>query len=209
MELGSDEGSSMPRCRGANKERSAGRRMWTILEEECLVAALRNLVVTVGSICQGDETKGMAIFPAWSEIFGRDRATEERSTDPFKEATDVRNEEIAEIAVKRTGGSLSRKRTASEVDDGFPKLVQMVTNFCESADARLGILTRVLENEFGDPEHRSLILQQVREQEGFDENEQLIVANKLVKDPKEMELFQGLIRDSRLKFVRLMLASKI
>ena len=62
---------------------------------------------------------------------------------------------------------------------------------CESANARLGKLTRVLENEFGDPEHRSLILQQVREQEGFDKNEQLIVANKLVKDPKEMELFLG------------------
>ncbi|KAL2248271.1 UNVERIFIED_CONTAM: hypothetical protein Sindi_2679400 [Sesamum indicum] len=35
----------MPRRRGANKERSMGRRMWTIMEEECLVAALRNLVV--------------------------------------------------------------------------------------------------------------------------------------------------------------------
>ncbi|KAL2226714.1 UNVERIFIED_CONTAM: hypothetical protein Sindi_2030100 [Sesamum indicum] len=46
MDLGSDEGSSMPRRHGANKERSSGRRMWTILEEECLIAALRNLVVT-------------------------------------------------------------------------------------------------------------------------------------------------------------------
>ncbi|KAL2243460.1 UNVERIFIED_CONTAM: hypothetical protein Sindi_0464000 [Sesamum indicum] len=85
----------------------------------------------------------------------------------------------------------------------------MVTNFCESANAHLGKLTRVLENEFGDPEHRSLILQQVRELEGFNENEQWMVANRLVKDPKEMELFQGLTRDSRVKFIPLMLASKI
>ncbi|KAL2231952.1 UNVERIFIED_CONTAM: hypothetical protein Sindi_1375200 [Sesamum indicum] len=301
MELGSDEGSSMLCRRGANKERSAGRRMWTILEEECLVVALRNLVVTGWKCDNGFRTgylgqlesyiakhfpqanikadphitsklhvrkkqystlttmltrsrfgwdesrnivtveedaiwddyvkldpsaKGMRqrawpFFPAWREIFGRDRATGERSTDPFKEATEVTNEEIAETqecnvphdagieetcdvgledepdssfipnvdrsqnsssAVKRTGGSSSRKRTASEVDDGFPRLVQMVTNFYESADARLGKLTRVLENEFGDPEHRSLILQQVRELEGLDENEQLIVPKASVSN---------------------------
>ncbi|KAL2251818.1 UNVERIFIED_CONTAM: hypothetical protein Sindi_2304100 [Sesamum indicum] len=232
MDLGSDEGSNMPRRRGVNKERSADRRMWTILEEECLVTVLRNLVV-IGWKCDNgfrtgylaqlesyiakhfpqanikaephitsklhsgfgwDESrnivtveedavwddyvkldpfaKGMRqrawpFFSAWREIFGRDRATGERSTDPFKEATDVRNEEIAETqecnvreddgiaepcnvgledepdssfnpnvdrtqsssnAGKRIGGSSLRKRRASDVDDGFPRLVEMVTN---------------------------------------------------------------------------------
>ncbi|XP_011100998.1 protein ALP1-like [Sesamum indicum] len=46
MDVGSDEGSSMPRRRGGNRDRPTVRRVWTTLEEECLIAALRNLVVT-------------------------------------------------------------------------------------------------------------------------------------------------------------------
>ncbi|XP_011083387.1 uncharacterized protein LOC105165934 [Sesamum indicum] len=279
MEVGSDEGSSMPRHRGRNHDRLSRRRAWTIMKEECLIAALRNLVaephitsklhvwkkhystlttmltrsgfgwddsrnmVTVEEDSVWDDyvkmdpsAKGMRhktwpFLPSWREIFGRDRATGERSANPFKEANDIRDEEIGEThecnvrddgcilepaedrvegepvssfnasvdptqnsssAAKRTGGSSSKKRKSTYLYDGIPKLVEMVTNFCESANARLGKLTR-----------------QVRELEGFDENEQLMVANRLVKDPKEMELFLGLTRDSRVKFVHLMLAGKI
>ncbi|KAL2234353.1 UNVERIFIED_CONTAM: hypothetical protein Sindi_1167500 [Sesamum indicum] len=36
----------MSRRRGGNRNRPFGRRVWTTMEEECLIAALRNLVVT-------------------------------------------------------------------------------------------------------------------------------------------------------------------
>ncbi|KAL2230665.1 UNVERIFIED_CONTAM: hypothetical protein Sindi_1660900 [Sesamum indicum] len=420
MDVGSDEGNSMLRRRGGNRHRPIGRRVWTTMEEECLIAALRNLVVT-GWKCENrfrngylgqleayilkhflhsnikaephitsklhvwkknystlttmltrsgfgwDDSRNMVMveddsvwddyvkmdpfakgmrhktwpfFPSWREIFGRDRAIGEQSADPFKEANDDRDEEIggthdcnvrdgecnvrddgcipepaedcvegepvssfnanvdptqnssdakrtggssskkrkstdlndgipnadpfkeanddrdeeiggthdcnvrdgecnvrddgcipepAEDCVegepvssfnanvdptqnssdaKRTGGSSSKKRKSTDLNDGIPKLLEMVTNFCDSA-ARLAKLTKVLENEFGDPKHRSVILQKVRELECIDVNQQLMVANRLVKDPKEMELFLGLIRDYRVKFVCLILASDI
>ncbi|KAL2243988.1 UNVERIFIED_CONTAM: hypothetical protein Sindi_0516800 [Sesamum indicum] len=46
MDLGSDEGTSRPRRRGQKRDKPQHRRMWTTLEEECLVAGLRNLLVT-------------------------------------------------------------------------------------------------------------------------------------------------------------------
>ncbi|KAL0451547.1 UNVERIFIED_CONTAM: hypothetical protein Slati_1132800 [Sesamum latifolium] len=38
-----DEGSSRPKRRGGNKERTAPRRTWTILEEEGLINGLKSL----------------------------------------------------------------------------------------------------------------------------------------------------------------------
>ncbi|KAL2250238.1 UNVERIFIED_CONTAM: hypothetical protein Sindi_2497500 [Sesamum indicum] len=213
------------------------------------------MVLQMDPSAKGMRHKTWSFFPSWREIFGRDRATGERSSDPFKEANDVRDEEIGETcecnlqgedctvpdegcipeaaedglegepdsffnanvdptqnsssAAKRTGGSSSKKRKSNDLSDGLPKLLEMVTNFCETANARLASLTRVLESEFGDPEHRSLIWQQVRELGEIDQREQLMVENRLVKDPKELELFLGLTRDCRVDYVRLILAGKI
>lgn len=40
--------------------------------------------------------KTWPILSAWREIFGKDRATGERSADPYKDANAIRNEEMAD-----------------------------------------------------------------------------------------------------------------
>ncbi|KAL2224336.1 UNVERIFIED_CONTAM: hypothetical protein Sindi_3031100 [Sesamum indicum] len=57
MDVGSDEGNRITHRRGWNPDRPIGRRMWTIMEKECLIAALQNLVVT-GRKCENGYRNG-------------------------------------------------------------------------------------------------------------------------------------------------------
>ncbi|KAL0345331.1 UNVERIFIED_CONTAM: hypothetical protein Sradi_4364400 [Sesamum radiatum] len=158
---------------------------------------------------RGMRHKSWPLFNAWKEIFGKDWATGDRGADALKDANDIRQEEqeanqecyiptaewnpkIGKLKITDTNGDIS-------------KLLEMVSTFCESKNTRLGTLTRVLENEFGDPDQRAVVLQHVRELDVFSDNEHLRVANRLVKDPKELGLFLGLSRESRINWVKLML----
>ncbi|KAL0427177.1 UNVERIFIED_CONTAM: hypothetical protein Slati_2892500 [Sesamum latifolium] len=80
-------------------------------------------------------------------------------------------------ATKHT--SSSRKRKVSDPCPEIPQLVNMISNFCETANNRLGSLTRVLESEFGDPNKRGLVMDAVREISGLEENDILIITSKL------------------------------
>ncbi|KAK4389459.1 hypothetical protein Sango_2282900 [Sesamum angolense] len=50
----------------------------------------------------------------------------------------------------------TKKRKVQEAWPEIPQLVNMVTQFCDTANTRLGCLTRVLEKEFGDPDRAKL-----------------------------------------------------
>ncbi|KAL0439171.1 UNVERIFIED_CONTAM: hypothetical protein Slati_2400100 [Sesamum latifolium] len=108
-------------------------------------------------------------------------------------------------ASKKTGSSL-RKRKVTDGNDPVPKLMDMFSSFGEITNNCIGALTRVLETEFGDPEQRELILDAVRELNEFDENIHLKVARRLMIEPKEMELFFKLSKESRIKMVRMIVA---
>ncbi|KAL2248286.1 UNVERIFIED_CONTAM: hypothetical protein Sindi_2680900 [Sesamum indicum] len=118
MEVGSDEGSSMPRRRGGNRDRHSSSRIWIILEEGMSCCSTedgnrfgfgwdesQNMVTVEDNAVWDDyvkmdpSAKGMRhqtwpFLTAWREIFRRDCATGERSADPFN---DITNEEIAEM----------------------------------------------------------------------------------------------------------------
>ncbi|KAL0353187.1 UNVERIFIED_CONTAM: hypothetical protein Sangu_0900000 [Sesamum angustifolium] len=102
-----------------------------------------------------------------------------------------------------------RKRKVSDDCPKIPQLVNMVSNFCETANNCIGSLSRVLENEFGDPDKRDVVMQQVREISGLDENDFLIVTRKLVHEPKDMDIFFSLSKESKEKMVRLILTGQI
>ncbi|KAL0416814.1 UNVERIFIED_CONTAM: hypothetical protein Slati_3513300, partial [Sesamum latifolium] len=110
-------------------------------------------------------------------------------------------------ATKRVSSN-SRKRKAEDPLAALQKLGQVVKNLCDSSNNRIGTLTRVLENEFGDPDQRALVLANVRQLEGLNENEQLHITNRLVNRPKDMEMYFSLPKESRVKLVRLMLAGR-
>ncbi|KAK4383394.1 hypothetical protein Sango_2779200 [Sesamum angolense] len=110
-------------------------------------------------------------------------------------------------ATKRT--TSSRKRKVSDDCPKIPQLVNTISNFCETANNRIGSLSRVLESEFGDPDKRDVVMQQVREISGHDENDFLIVTRKLVHERKDKDMFFSLSKESKEKMVRLILAGRI
>ncbi|KAL2248317.1 UNVERIFIED_CONTAM: hypothetical protein Sindi_2684000, partial [Sesamum indicum] len=131
--------------------------------------------------------------------------------DPYKDANGITNEEMADKQdcnvrnaewnpdigeVGMEEGPLSSfnvnvdpTMNSSSVAKWMSSTSSRKRKISDSANTCLGTLTRVLESEFGDPEYRAMIRQQVRDLEAFDGNENLMVANKLVKNPLEMELF--------------------
>ncbi|KAL0429055.1 UNVERIFIED_CONTAM: hypothetical protein Sradi_0531500 [Sesamum radiatum] len=191
--------------------------------------------------------KPWPFFPAWREIFGKDRAAGDEANDTDGAANEIRHEKNkttddcyiptaewnpdtgfigieeeppqfshmnvdptinSSSATKRTH-SLLKKRKCDDPLAELPQLVNLITKFCDSADTRMEKMARVLEGEFGDPDRRALVMDAVRELNGFDVNEQLAVAERLFNQPKSMELFFSLSGEYREKWVRLMLAGRI
>ncbi|KAL0345789.1 UNVERIFIED_CONTAM: hypothetical protein Sradi_4410200 [Sesamum radiatum] len=207
-------------------------------ESTCLITIENNNVwekyLKVYPTAKKMQYKSWPYFPAWCQIFGKDRAIGKHAEDVHQAADAVQEEEQADIqdhyistaswnpktrfigvdkeppmtnTVKRTT-TTSKKRKADEIVAVVPKLVEVVTNFCASANNAISKLTRVLENEFGDPIKRGLVLEAVKQLTAFDENEQLLVTRHLYNHPKDMELFFTLSTESRIKMVRLMLAGR-
>ncbi|KAK4435084.1 hypothetical protein Salat_0671700 [Sesamum alatum] len=107
-------------------------------------------------------------------------------------------------ATKRSKSS-SRKRRLDDPLAELPKLVSMVSTFCETANTRAEKLCRVLGSEFGDPDQCGTVLDATRQLHNFDENEQFVIAQRLVNRPKDLELFYSLTGESHDRWVRLML----
>ncbi|KAL0402001.1 UNVERIFIED_CONTAM: hypothetical protein Slati_4230000 [Sesamum latifolium] len=105
---------------------------------------------------------------------------------------------------KRTTTS-SKKSKAQEAWPEIPQLVSMVTNFCDTANTRLGSLSRVLEKEFGDPDQLVIVLDAVKQLLGLQYKDCLLVTRRLVRDPKDMEFFFSLGMEDKIDLVRLML----
>ncbi|KAL2226335.1 UNVERIFIED_CONTAM: hypothetical protein Sindi_1992200 [Sesamum indicum] len=148
--------------------------------------------VKMDSNAKGMCYKIRPFFSSWREIFGKDHAIGDHGADPYKDANDIRNEEMADTQ------DCYILNTECNPDIGFLGLEEEPTSIqCERrshANTRLGTLTRVLENEFGDPKHLALVLQHVRDLEAYDENKYLMVANRLVKDPKGNGAFPGFVK---------------
>ncbi|KAK4382576.1 hypothetical protein Sango_2860600 [Sesamum angolense] len=110
-------------------------------------------------------------------------------------------------ATKRT--TSGHKRKSYDSCSEIPQLVNMVSNFCETANNRIGSLTKVLENEFGDPNKRRVVMEAVKEISGLEENDVIVVTSKLVHEPKNMNIFFSLSMESKAKMVRLILDGRI
>ncbi|KAL2243426.1 UNVERIFIED_CONTAM: hypothetical protein Sindi_0460600 [Sesamum indicum] len=162
---------------------------------------------------KGMRYKTWPFFSAWRETFGKDRATGDRSTDPFNDANDIRDEEIADMQ------ECNLLNAEWNLDVGVVGLdedplcslnanVDLVTNSSNAAK-RAGSTSSGKRKRTDAGFEISKLIEMVRELDSFNENEHLIVANRLVKDLKEMELFLVLSKDSRVKMVRLMLAGNI
>ncbi|KAL0444269.1 UNVERIFIED_CONTAM: hypothetical protein Slati_2149600 [Sesamum latifolium] len=108
----------------------------------------------------------------------------------------------------RKSASTSKKRKASKVgdDDGLSNVVSM---FCESADARLTELSKKLFVDYIEVEKRVAVFEAVGKVPGVDLNDQIIISDKLVDNPKKMNLFFSLPDEATARMVGLMLNGKV
>ncbi|KAL0427270.1 UNVERIFIED_CONTAM: hypothetical protein Slati_2901800 [Sesamum latifolium] len=166
------------------------------------------------SLVQGMRYKSWPFFPAWKEIFSMDRASGDRTWDPTRAGVEKTHHEPPKVQQCNAGmgdwnPKIGRKRKSYDPCPEIPQLVSMVFNFCETANNRIGSLTRVLEHEFGEPDKRGVVMAAVRELSGLEENDVIVVTMKLVHDPKDIDIFFSLTKELKEKMVRLILDGRI
>ncbi|KAL0454244.1 UNVERIFIED_CONTAM: hypothetical protein Slati_0763600 [Sesamum latifolium] len=234
-----DDGSSRPKQRGSNKERSGPRRTWTIVEEEALINGLKSLITT-GWKCDNGFRNGY--LPQLEAHMKRAFLHSNIKADPhitsklhvWKKQYSILMttinpwfvskawEEFIKIEPSARGmrykswpffpewsNIFDKDRATGDRSWDPTQLVNIVSNFCETTNNRIGSLTRALESEFGDPEKRDLVMDAVREIPGLEENEILVVTSKLAHEPRDMNIFFKLGPESKEKMVRLILAGRL
>ncbi|KAK4433039.1 hypothetical protein Salat_1066100 [Sesamum alatum] len=87
-------------------------------------------------------------------------------------------------------------------DDG---LTNAVNTFCDSANERLGELSKKLFANYEEVEKWSSVYEALGKVPGIDLNDQILLSDRLVKNPKKMDLFFSLPEDARARMIRLML----
>ncbi|KAK4441528.1 hypothetical protein Salat_0487700 [Sesamum alatum] len=105
-------------------------------------------------------------------------------------------------------GVPEKKRKAKIVvqDDG---LTNAVNTFCDSANERLGELSKKLFADYEEVEKQSLVYKAIGKVPGIDLNDQILLSDRLVENPKKMDLFFSLPEDARARMIRLMLDGKM
>ncbi|KAK4435695.1 hypothetical protein Salat_0733000 [Sesamum alatum] len=87
------------------------------------------------------------------------------------------------------GTTMARLLTGK--DDG---LTAAVNTFCDSANQRLGELSKKLFADYDEAEKRSSVYKAVGKVSGIDLNDQILLSDRLVENPKKMDLFFWPIR---------------
>ncbi|KAK4434522.1 hypothetical protein Salat_0615000 [Sesamum alatum] len=108
---------------------------------------------------------------------------------------------------KKIGSSGKKRKTKMIVQDHG--LTYAVNKCCDSANERLGELSKKLFADFDEIEKRSSVYEAVGKVPGVDLNDQLLLSDRLVENPKKMDLFFSLPEDARARMICLMLEGKM
>ncbi|KAL0428459.1 UNVERIFIED_CONTAM: hypothetical protein Slati_3020700 [Sesamum latifolium] len=175
---------------------------------------------------KGMRYKSWPFFPAWRKIFGKDRATGERGWDPTRAENERTGRDGVDFEQSNAPTGNWNPETGFEGINEEPP--QSNNNNCDptvnssSATKRTSnrrkrktteacpeIPQLALESEFGDPSKRVVVMEAVREIQGLEENDVLVVTTKLVHDPQSMKIFFSLSQESKAKMARLILDGRI
>ncbi|KAL0408307.1 UNVERIFIED_CONTAM: hypothetical protein Sradi_1765100 [Sesamum radiatum] len=107
---------------------------------------------------------------------------------------------------KPTSSGKKRKNRNREADDG---LTEAVNTFCDTAKQHLGELSKKLFVDYDEIEKRAAVFGAVCNVPGIDLNDQICVSDRLVENPKKMDLFFSLPADAKARMVGLMLSGKV
>ncbi|KAK4439194.1 hypothetical protein Salat_0254300 [Sesamum alatum] len=104
-------------------------------------------------------------------------------------------------------GSSGRKRKAKIIVQDYG-LTNAVNTFCDSANERLGELSKKLFADYDEAEKRSSVYEVVGKVKDIDLNNQILIFDRLVENPTKMDLFFSLPEDARAHMISLMLEGK-
>ncbi|CAA0830000.1 Unknown protein [Striga hermonthica] len=176
--------------------------------------------------------KSWPYYYDWIEIFGKDRATGHQAEDLFDATSNVNlsgpsrtlsehiemndvnmeeevNETMSESTQPSSTGtkkSVGRKRKSGQSSD---PLCEVMKSFAEKTGARLEKIAQRIGYEYDVSSARKDVYSIVREIEGLNLQEQLLISKILVKNIDELDLFFSLDNAARVEFVRMKLAESI
>ncbi|KAL0395347.1 UNVERIFIED_CONTAM: hypothetical protein Slati_4500900 [Sesamum latifolium] len=107
---------------------------------------------------------------------------------------------------KPTSSRKKRKGRNRDADDG---LTDAVNTFFDTAKQHLGELSKKLFVDYDEVEKRAAVFNAVGKVPGIDLNDQILVSDRLVENPKKMDLFFSLPAEARARMVGLMLSGKV
>ncbi|KAL0401490.1 UNVERIFIED_CONTAM: hypothetical protein Slati_4178900 [Sesamum latifolium] len=107
---------------------------------------------------------------------------------------------------KSTSFGKKRKARNTDVDDG---LTDVVHTFCDTAKQHLGELSKKLFVDYDEVEKYAAVYDAVGKVPGINPNDQILISDRLVENPKKMDLFFSPPADARARMVGLMLSGKV
>ncbi|KAL0400324.1 UNVERIFIED_CONTAM: hypothetical protein Sradi_2375700 [Sesamum radiatum] len=144
--------------------------------------------------------KNWPFFPAWREIFGKDRAVGEVMVEghPNVNAADT------DVETETQDYYVPTAEWCPGV--GY---VDAVKKFCDTANQRLLEISKKLFVDYEEVEKRSAVYAAVGNIPSIDLNDQILIFDRLVENTKKMDHFFSLPDDARARMVGLMLRRKM
>ncbi|KAK4435016.1 hypothetical protein Salat_0664600 [Sesamum alatum] len=203
MTLVDEEGSSKPRGCRMKADKPNTRRTWTQREEEkqFLNMDIRGEPPINSKIHLWKKNYDTLTCMMAKSGFGWDDSwcmitvdTQDIWEEFCKANVDVN---VTSTASHKKIGSSRKKRNEKIIvqDDG---LTNAANTFCDSANERLGELSKKLFADYNEAEKRSSIYEAIGKVPGIDLNDQILISDRLVENPKRMDLFFSLPEDARL-----------
>ncbi|KAL0355795.1 UNVERIFIED_CONTAM: hypothetical protein Sradi_4026400 [Sesamum radiatum] len=143
--------------------------------------------------------KSFPFFPAWREIFGKDRAAGEGAKDGKATVDAVRREEARETQDYYVPTAEWNPEEGFVSNDGDP---------VQSSQMNVDPTTNSSTGPKHTEEKSSGLAEALAEIEGLDETDQVVIEQRLYNNPKDMHLFFTMPPHKRARLVRLILEGR-
>ncbi|KAL0374105.1 UNVERIFIED_CONTAM: hypothetical protein Sradi_3326200 [Sesamum radiatum] len=149
--------------------------------------------------------KSWPFFPTWREIFGRDRVDGGCILEIVNEYVHPSKSQV---------GQTDTQECYVPTAEWCPKFGYVgndraTSEDIQSVDARLTELSKKLFVDYIEVEKRAIVYEAVGKVPGIDLNDQIIISDKLVENPKKRDIFFSLPDEARARMVGLMLNGKV
>ncbi|KAI3469109.1 hypothetical protein Pfo_025772 [Paulownia fortunei] len=177
--------------------------------------------------------KSYPFYNSWCEIFGKDRAIGENAEDynddiefmsicqsfaspsqpsvspcqPSTSATLPTRSACQPFA--SASGNPTKCKKRKTIDSCEERIVDLMGNFCEQTNVRLGDLAKRIGYEFHASEKRTVVYEQLSNLGSLSLTEKIYVVKLLVNNSKDLDLFFSLLNEARLEMDQMILSGYI